>query len=82
MIVFKGFDSEHDACALNEQLCLLVLWASVKSSDGATKLPIFFVSCDYFANKSETESETGKCFQVFVTPPRVAVARTGKMLKL
>lgn len=72
----KGFDSEHDACALNEQLCLLVLWASVKSSDGATTLPIFFVSCDYFTNKSETESETGECFQVFVFPPVAAVCST------
>lgn len=45
----------------------------MKSSDGATTLPIFFVSCDYFANKSEIETETAECFQVFVSPPVAAV---------
>lgn len=47
----------------------------MKSSDGATALPVFQV-CDYFANKSEIETETAESFQVFVSPPVAAACST------
>lgn len=53
----------------------------MKSSDGATTLPISFVSCDYFTNKSETESETAERFHVFESPPVAAVCSTVRVLE-